>query len=337
VLKIIDFSKDTNPLGLSRKAKAAMRKAIKRVDTYPDTVPEKLIRHLSQYHHIQPESILCGCGTTELIDLIARAVKPKRVLTLSPSNPRYARAACQAQGDMDIFALEEANNFAVPVEQFIASIAGYELVFMANPNDPTGQLISKADMERIAQCASNHGTFLVIDESFMDFCNSDESFVISAEFLKTTAVLRSFSKFYALSGLRIGYVVANRDLIEKIQPYQTQWTVNFIAQVAALAVLRDKRYAMETKTTIFQEKAYLVKELIQSGCNIFPHEANFFLVDGLDKKRLAQYGINFMASSFYGMSDRLTKIPVRKHRENAMLVKALKMEIQDCLNSDLLD
>ncbi|HLC15400.1 MAG TPA: histidinol-phosphate transaminase [Thermodesulfovibrionia bacterium] len=327
MLKIIDFSKDTNPLGVSKKARAAMRKAIKRVDIYPDTVPEKLIRHLAKYHHISPENILCGCGTTELIDLIARSVKPKRALILSPGNPKYARSVSLVQGNVDFFTLEQASNFSVPVDQFITAMAGYDMVFIANPNDPTGRLISETDMERIAQCASNQGTHLVIDESFMDFCNSDESFVISSKSLNTTTVLRSFSKFHALSGLRLGYITANVDCVKKLQSIQTQWTVNSIAQAAAVAVLGDKRYTQETKTIINQEKAWLVKELTQYGVKVFPSEANYFLMDGLDKQRLAQNGINFMASSFYGMSDNLTKIPVRKHRENAMLVKALKMEI----------
>ena len=320
----IDFSKDTNPLGVSRKAKAAMRKAIKQVDIYPDTVPSKLIRHLAKHHNVTEENFLCGCGATEFIYLLPRVIKPKKALTLLPTNQGYARAIILAGGTVNTFVLEESENFTVPVDPLITSMREYDLVFISNPNDPTGQCVPMKDMMRIAKFASDHEILLVIDESFMDFCKTCESIIQYVTNYKTTAVLRSFSKFYALSGLRSGYLVANRFLIAKFKDLQTPCTFNSIAQAAAVASLRDKRYAEETKKSIYHEKDYFDKELTDLGFEFLPSDSNFFLVRGLNQQQLIQYGVHFSASSFYNLSNNLTKLSIRKHQDNVHLIKLLR-------------
>lgn len=323
-LSKIDFSVDTNPLGVSTKAKAAIRKAIKQIHAYPYKVSEKLIRHLAKYHNVDEENFLCGCGTTEFVYLIPRIIKTKKALTLSPANPEYARAIALANGAVDTFVLEESENFVVNTEQLIANMPGCDLVFISNPNNPTGQCMPLEDMRQIVQFASKHEIFLIIDESFMEFCKPGESIIPNVTTYKTTVVLRSFSKFYALSGLRLGFIVASRTLIEKFRCLQTPFTVNSISQDAAIASLRDKKYAWDTKNLILQEKDYLDKELKRLGCKVFPTETNFFLVRGLGRQYLAQHGVHFPASSSYGLSGTLTKLSFRRHRDNVHLVKLLK-------------
>ncbi|MCX5719863.1 MAG: aminotransferase class I/II-fold pyridoxal phosphate-dependent enzyme, partial [Nitrospirae bacterium] len=233
--KIIDFSTSVNPLGVSKKVKAEIRKHLKYLHNYPDSEAIRLKKRLAQYHGIAPEMILCGNGSTELIYLIARTLKPKKVLIPAPTFSEYERATIIAQSlehgaQIKYFVLNKEDGFEIKPDEFIAKIRENRnselrtqnselyanMAFLCNPNNPTGLLLGKDSVLKIAEAARNLKCYLIVDEAFIDYCQGTvpdlppsqrqgvESGLSLISVIKEVEnnpyliVLRSMSLFYAL-------------------------------------------------------------------------------------------------------------------------------------------
>ena len=321
----VDFSSEINPKGVPQKAKVAVRKAVKNSDSYPDNSCTALKNALARFHGINTDSLICTSGTTELIYLIMRALKPEQIITLSPVNPHIHRASEQHGAIVRPVILDEKNDFLLPLDKLLTSFAQCDMLFLTNPHEPVGQIIPQETIKALAEQARLNETFLVVDESLIDFCDNDETLVKDAPIRTHTLVLRSFSQFYALAGLRVGYGVAHKEVIRKLSFFKDPWTVSSVAQAAARAVLRDKRYRNETKDELKNEKTYLIKELKSLGFTIFNSHGNFFLVKGISKEmKMILHEKGYMIPEFIKDYDTITKIFVQKHVHNVRLIKTLR-------------
>jgi threonine-phosphate decarboxylase len=346
--KIIDFSASINPLGISKKVKAEIRKNLKYLNKYPDPESKRLRKYIAQYHGIEPEMILCGNGSTELIYLIIRALKPERVLIPAPTFSEYERAVLIDQGSetlkqggqIEYLLLKEKDGFEIKPEEFIHAMAGNnslvtpcDMAFLCNPNNPTGLLLRKDNVIKIAEEAKRQNCYLVVDEAFIDFCPEDSviNLVRDNPYL---IVLRSMTKFYALSGLRIGYGVFPSQLIERLKTFKEPWSVNSLAQRAAVVALKDNAYRAETYRLIKEEKRFIENRLKRMGINYFPSRTNFYLLrlDGRDGiyKRLEKKAILVRdCSDFKGLGSSYIRIAVKSRRENNILLKSLAVMLYE--------
>ncbi|MBI5188066.1 MAG: threonine-phosphate decarboxylase [Nitrospirae bacterium] len=368
--KVMDFSASINPLGVSKKVKAEIRRHLKYLHNYPDPEAKRLRKYLAQYHGIDSEMILCGNGSTELIYLIPQALKPKKVLILAPTFSEYERAVLISQesgpptqpspsrgegeggGEGPIsmpcapdpikyFMLNENNSFEIKPEEFIDamrenkdselrtpnSALSYDMAFLCNPNNPTGRLLKKDAVIKIADAAKELKCYLIVDEAFIDFCLGD-SVINEVQNNPYLIVLRSMTKFYALSGLRIGYGVFPQPLIDVLKKYKEPWTVNNLAQRAAVVALKDKVYRDETFRLMREEKRFLEKKFKKLGIEFSFSQANFYLlrIDGAEEicKRLKIKGILVRhCSNFRGLDSRYIRVAVKSHRENTILIREL--------------
>lgn len=329
---VIDFSTSVNPLGVSKKIKAELRKHLKYLHRYPDPDMKRLRKRLAQYHGIDPETILCGNGSTELIYLIARALKPQRVLMPAPTFSEYERASRTAESreqraDIEYFLLKRESGFEINPDEFMNTMKGENIAFLCNPNNPTGRLLKKGDIKKIADAAYELNCYLVVDEAFIDFC-PDESVIKEVESNPYLIVLRTMTNYYALSGLRIGYGIFHRSLTNRIREYKEPWTVSNLAQRAALVALKDKVYRKETYIFMQQEKRFFEKNFKRLGIAFFPSDANFYLVkiSGAEEisRALRMKGILIReCSNFKGLDSTYLRIAVKSHKENALLIKKL--------------
>ncbi len=334
--KIADFSTPVNPLGVSKKVKAELRKHLKYLDDYPDPEAKRLKKRLAQHHGIDPESIICGNGSTELIYLIARALKPHRILIPAPVIPEYERA-CRTMGQelqVTIFELKKETDFDIQPDEFVSSMRGnmnssppFDMVFLSNPNNPTGRLLRREGIRKIAAAAEELRCYLVIDEAFIDFC-PDDSVIRKAADNPYLIVLRSMSPFYGLPGLRLGYGVFPKHIIEQLKEYREPWTVNTLAQRAAVIAIKDGAYKKETLMLLSDEKKYLERNFKKMGMKFFPSVVNFYLVKMDDASeislQLIKNGILICdCSHFRGLGDTYMRIAVKSHRENTILIKEL--------------
>ena len=362
--KVIDFSTPVNPLGVSKKVKAEIRKHVKYLHNYPDPEAKRLRRRLAQYHGINPENILCGNGSTELIYLIIRALKPQKVLIPAPTFSEYERACKTSyKSQVTSFNLKKENNFDIDPDEFIQAMKkklsnppsppfskggqggiddsslithhsslNFDMAFLCNPNNLTGRLLRRDDVKRIADTAREIKCYLVVDEAFIDF-KPDESVIKDVEDNPYLVALRTMTNFYALSGLRIGYGVFPQHLIGRLKEYKEPWTVNSLAQRAAVVAIKDKVYKGETCRLINEEKRFLEKSFKKMGVEFFPSNANFYLLKINSAHEIYHHlkrkGILVRdCSNFRGLDNTYLRIAVKLHKENTILIKELTSIVQ---------
>jgi threonine-phosphate decarboxylase len=354
--KVIDFSTPVNPLGVSKKVKAEIRKHVKYLHNYPDPEAKRLRRRLAQYHGINPENILCGNGSTELIYLIIRALKPQKVLIPAPTFSEY-EMACKTSDKSHVtsFKLKKENNFDIYPDEFIQAMKGklprevevrnstsslithhsslnFDMAFLCNPNNLTGRLLRRDDVKRIADTAREIKCYLVVDEAFIDF-KPDESVIKDVEDNPYLVALRTMTNFYALSGLRIGYGVFPQHLIGRLKEYKEPWTINSLAQRAVVIAIKDKVYKGETCRLINEEKRFLEKSFMKMGVEFFPSNANFYLLKINSAHEIYHHlkrkGILVRdCSNFRGLDNTYLRIAVKLHKENTILIKELTSIVQ---------
>jgi len=326
--EIIDFSASINPLGISDKVKKVIAKEIVNLVNYPDPDTKMLRQFISAHLNIESDSIICGNGSTELIYLVPRALKPEKVLIASPTFSEYERA-CKIGNELRVmsYELREENGFAMQPDGFVSAMNGCDMAFLCNPNNPTGNLLRKAEVLEIAEAAKNSKCFLVVDEAFIDFV-SDDSVVREVQNNPYLIVLRSLTKFYAMAGLRVGYGVFNEAVIERIKEFKEPWTVNNLAQHSAVAAIGDTQYIKATMDLMRREKKYLENGFKDIGIMFFASEANFYLIklnpaqDVCNK--LKEKGILARdCSNFKGLDRSYIRVAVKSDKENQRLIQEL--------------
>ena len=325
---IIDFSANINPLGISSAIKNALHKNICSLLHYPDAEYEAPRRAIAKYWNIKKENILIGNGSVELIYLIMNAFKPSSTLIPVPTFSEYERAAGMLNSTMHFLRLREKDNFKLDISR----AKNADIYFFCNPNNPTGNIVLE-DYQAVEKLA---GELVVIDEAFMDFLPDEKkySFIQKAAVSEKIVVLRSLTKFFALPGLRIGYLVAHKKIIQKLKLFCPPWNVNSIAQIVAPIIINDKNYKEKTRKTIRMERDYLLNELSTiKSLFCYPSVTNFLLLKITNKKisssfltkKLIQKGILIRdCANFRGLNDRFIRIAVRCHKENTMLIKLLR-------------
>lgn len=327
--KIMDFSTPSNPLGVSKKIKAELRKHLKYLNAYPDPEAGRLRKRLGQYHGIDTEMIVCGNGSTGILHPLIRTLQPREIFLVQPSGPDYKKV-CESCGlQVAGYELKKEDNFRFDVDGFISSFIPRpsSLIAVNNPDFLTGRLLKKEDVKRIADAAKESKCYLVVNEAFMDFC-PDNSAVNEVNGNPYLIVLRTMSFFYALAGLRIGYVVSHQDIAGKIRKCGELDMVNSLAQRAAVAALKDAFYVKETFKVVLREKKLIEKGFRKLGIEFFPSETNFYLVK-MDKaeevyRQLKRKGLLLGdCSDIQGMDNTYLRIALKSHRENAVLMREL--------------
>jgi threonine-phosphate decarboxylase len=328
---VIDFSASINPLGLPKGVRLVLSRARESIIHYPDPDARSLTKAIAGYLGIRRENILAGNGSIELIYLIARAVKPRTTAIAIPAFSEYERAVRCENSKIDFIKLKEEKNFMpdtlCPRRQ--------DLLFLCNPNNPTGNLIMR-DPAAIKRLKSG---MVVVDESFMDFLDDERKYTLlkEAAHSRNIIVLRTFTKFFALAGLRIGYLVAHKEIIRKLKAYRISWSVNALSQEAAVAALRDKNYINRTRLLVEKERRFLLKGLNAiEGLRPYPSVANFILVR-IEKGRLSaaelkekliRRGILIRdCANFRGLNNKYFRIAVRSRAENLKLLAALRQVV----------
>jgi len=330
VTELMDFSASINPLGISDRVKEAIEAELDNLIHYPDPGASELRQNIARHHDIDPESLICGNGSTELIYLIPKVLKPETVLFPAPTFSEYEKA-CKFNYELRIanYELKKENNFKVITKEFIKAMQGCDMAFLCNPNNPTGDLLRKEEVIEIAEAARELKCLLVVDEAFIDFCPED-SVIGHVRDNPYLIVLRSMTKFYAITGLRAGYGVFHPELIERVMEFKEPWTMNTLAQKAAIAAIDDRDYADRTMDVIRNEKEFIENGLRDIGIEFLPSAVNFYLLrtgnSGQIYQGMKEKGIIVRdCSNFRGLDDSYIRVAVRSRRENEMLISGLSM------------
>ncbi len=334
---LVDFSSSINPLGPSPRALEAIKNCLDQLPLYPDSNSTALREAIAQHFGcIDKSNIIVGNGSTELIYLFSEVFLKKGDVALvpSPSFGEYASAIIRTGAKPKLVNL--ATDFQVESNVFIKEMAGTKAVFLCNPNNPTSMLIPHDTLTQIVEKALAENVVVFVDEDFIEFVEDEKSNSLVGDLDKfpNVFVLRTFTKFYGLTGLRVGYGIAEEETINVFSHAKMPWNVNSLAQAAAAAALEDKDHSRKTLEVVKREKEFLTKELAKiRGFKVLQADTNFVFIDvrksGLNaseiRKQMIKNGILVRdCSSFTGLDEFYVRAAVKTRNENQKLLNAFE-------------
>ncbi len=329
--RIIDFSSNISPIGTLSSIKKTLKKNIENITHYPDPASSTVISSLKKYTNLEKSNLVVGNGAIEILYNFCSAFlsRETRVLIPVPTFQEYETAAKLNECKISYF---KTMDLSVDLDIFISKIPKNGCVFICNPNNPTGKLLSKNQMLKIIKKAKKLSTLVFVDECFIEMVPEYNDSVISHVKKYTNLfVLRSLTKSFALPGIRIGYAASSQEIVEILQKIKIPWSVNLLAQDAANIALKNKSHLVKSNSVIKKESNYLTNQINKlNGFDCYDSATNFILIKikknstQLQKKLLEHKILIRDCKNFRGLNDHHIRIAVKSHKENLKLVKALE-------------
>ncbi len=335
VSEFLHLKSNENPLGPSPKAVAAMQQAIRQANRYPDGASFALRKALAHKHDLPMAHILVGSGLDEVISLLMRSfLTPADEIVLSQYSFIMYALNAQAIGVKRVV-VQAQTNYVHDLDAIVKAVTDKtKMIFLDNPNNPTGTMINHAAFDAFLQRIPEH-VIVVVDEAYDDYVEA-EDFPQTLSYLKHgrwLAILKTFSKIYGLAGLRVGYCLAPEALLEVVHRIRPPYNVNLIAQAAALAALTDTEHIQKSREVNLQGKRYLYCAFKELGLSYLPTQGNFILIDcGRDAAPIAQKllrsGVIVCPVKGYGLPQHL-RITIGTPAQNERLIAALHQALQE--------
>ena len=349
--EVVDFSANINPLGPSQRGLDALNAQLRYISHYPDATNDDVLNAIADTYEMDKHQIIVGNGAAELLYAICRLPGYTGAFVPAPGFSEYKEALEASKIPVrDIFYRPRKDDngkpyFEVPylaLETFAAELKGQDgriIVFLGNPNNPDGTLLDKDHIRTVASMLKDANSLLVRDESFIDFVGNDplqdneHSMRSLVNEFDNIIVVHSFTKFYAVPGLRIGAAFANETLITQLQQYIPSWSVNTLAQAYTKAALNDVDYIKRTKQELNEERAFMYNALDDiEGITVYPPSANFILFqvnqEGITanyiNEELKKYNMIVRnCDSYVGLTNHWVRIAIKDHDTNIKLVDKL--------------
>ena len=325
----LDFSANVSPLGLPAGVAAAITNALPTADRYPDPLCRELRAALAGAEGVPADWILCGNGEADLIFRLALAVRPRRALLPAPTFAEY-EAALQTVGcAVQRVFLREENTFAVTEEFIDAVTPETDIVFLCQPNNPTGQVTPPALVERLVRRCAECGAVLVVDECFLDFL-PDRDALTAKQLLRDAPqlfILKAFTKLYAMAGVRLGYALCgDAALLEKMRGAGQPWAVSSLAQAAGLAALQETAYAGAVRALIAEQRPRMAAGLRALGLRVMDGQANYLLfraTPDFGEKLRRRGAVVRSCANYPGLDAAWYRTAVRTAEENTRLLQIM--------------
>lgn len=326
--QVIKLASNENPLGVSPRAIAALKKNLGFINRYPDSNGFYLKRKLARYHNVESSNIILGNGSDELIDIIIKTFVEEGESIITADNTF-----------LEYKIISEVNSrkvITVPLKYFkydLVSIRNRidkrtKLIFISNPNNPTGTYVTKYEVEDFMRDLPEN-VLLVLDEAYDTFIDVTD-YPSGLRYMRNQNVitLKTFSKAYGLAGLRIGYAIAQAELVSYMERVRQPFNTNLLAQAAALAALDDKKFLEKSRRAILSGKDFLYDNLKKLGMAYVPSVANFILVDvGKDSvsvfRDMLKHGVIVRDMKQYGLKNFI-RVSIGTKKENIRFIKVLR-------------
>ncbi len=333
--EIADFSANINPLGPPPAVLRAVTGSLGQIRHYPDARHQAVKRVLSQRFGVEPERIVCGNGATEALALLLEALRPQRLMVLTPAFQGYEATARHLHIPVLKVPLWQDGGVAFSQLTLVQSLQCGDAVIVNNPHNPTGYAFTARELAELAEVLQERGVHLIVDESFMDFLPDQERWSVLplTRKIASLSVLRSATKMYAIPGLRFGFAVCAADLAAQIERVRDGWSVNQLAQVAAVAAYQGVGFDEQTWTWLKEETSWLYTTWGRhSLIELQPPHANFFLVQikqgGLARKllrHLEQQRVYLRGmAGFELLDDTFLRVAIQTRGQNERLWRAVE-------------
>lgn len=329
--QIIDFSSNIAPIGTPIQVKKILKKNIDKIKDYPDFNSSSVISSLKKYTKLEKSNLIVGNGAIEIIYNFCFAFlsKETKVLIPIPTFQEYETAAKLSDCKITYF---KTMDLTKNLNSFILQIPKHGCIFLCNPNNPTGKLLSKNQLLTIIKAAKKLSTIVFVDECFIEMVpESNESILLYVKKYDNLFVLRSLTKSFALPGIRIGYAAASKQMITILQKIKIPWSVNSLAQDAANIALKNKSHLTKSNLIIKKELDYLTNKINKlNGFDCYDSSTNFILIKikndstKLQQKLLKQKILIRDCKNFRGLNNHFIRIAVKSHKDNLKLVNALE-------------
>jgi len=337
---MLDFSADINPLGPPPCVRTVITRHLEEIQRYPDPEAQALREAIAEFHQIPVDTVLPGNGAAELISLLGRLRPMTKAVIVVPTFSEYAWVTEHGGGTVEEILTHEQNQFALEVgeDPWGDRLADAEVVFLCNPNNPTGTVVPRAEVLRIAERCRQAGALFVVDEAFVDFTERPEQVSILPDALQQydhVVVLRSLTKSFAIPGLRLGYLVAHETLVQALRALQPPWPLNTFALAVGAQLFKETAYLRQSRDLLarWREQFRGLLQIVPM-LTAFPSHANFFLcklpmarqTSAELTQQLAARGLLIRnCDTFRGLEPgRFIRLAVRMPDENARLARALQ-------------
>ena len=325
----LDFSANVSPLGLPAGVAAAITNALPTADRYPDPLCRELRAALAGAEGVPADWILCGNGAADLIFRLALAVRPRRALLPAPTFAEYEAALQTVSCAVQRVFLREENEFAVTEEFIDAVTPETDIVFLCQPNNPTGQVTPPALVERLVRRCAECGAVLVVDECFLDFLPDRDAWT-AKQLLRDAPqliILKAFTKLYAMAGVRLGYALCgDAALLEKTRGAGQPWAVSSLAQAAGLAALQETAYAGAVRALIAEQRPRMAAGLRALGLRVMDGQANYLLfraTPDFGEKLRRRGAVVRSCANYPGLDAAWYRTAVRTAQENTRLLQIM--------------
>ncbi len=326
-----DFSVNLNPLGCPEIVKEAVVSAAGRIEEYPDISQNRVREAVAAVHSVETENVICGNGASELLMAAANFIKPRFALVMAPSFYGYEYAIeslnfCKLLR----YRLDPGNGFEVTEDILDMLTDKLDMVYLCNPNNPTGRTISTDLLEKILDKCKENGTWVVLDECFEELSVSAASMVSEIGIYDNLMVLKAYTKLFSAPGVRFGYIVSDAENIDGLARHIPEWNLSVFAEAAAIAgagILKKGGYPEKVLPVITREREYLTTELSALGIKVFPSDTVFMLVYTEKDIYSLLLGRGILirdCSNFEGICHGYYRIAIKEHEENRLLIESLK-------------
>ncbi|MFD1205665.1 threonine-phosphate decarboxylase CobD [Sporosarcina contaminans] len=327
--KLFDFSENCNPAGPPKEVQTVWPSLLSRLKHYPDPAGEPFLSAAAKFHGVPVERVLAGNGAAELLSLIAERYRGKRALIVHPTFSEYEATLTAKGAEVVRIIASETDGFKLPTEQILEALHHVNVLYLCTPNNPTGVLPPRDELDLIIRTAGETGCEIVLDEAFIDFVDESASFISDIECYKHVIIVRSMTKMYAIPGIRLGYVIAHPIVIESLKAAAPHWNVNGFAAFIGKICLEQIDYrerAIRHATKAREEMSFFLKS---NGCVVTDSTANFlsFKFGGQTKElyeHLLEKGMVLRHSeNFIGMDGNWLRIGMKGENELHLLKEEL--------------
>ena len=336
---LIDFSTNINPLATPNIFAHMCMNSMNQVPKYPDSNSTLLKEELVKYfdNKINKENLFIGAGSMELISIFSDMfIDPDdEIIIVQPTFSEYAWAVQKNGGNIVNVYRKPENHFRVECKPIINQITPKtKVIFLCNPNNPNGLLDHPKDIEKIINIASKNDVLVFLDEAFIEFTGEFNSFIYKISSHDNLFISRTFTKFFGLTGLRIGFGVSTPEIIDYTIRGQNLWSVNCLGQIVAQEMLKSEKFIQDSRNFFSKERKFMEDEFKEIlGLKIFPSDTNFILINtennGIKSNKIKELLLkeNILirdCSNYDGLNDYYLRISIKNRDLNIKLINSLK-------------
>lgn len=330
--KIVKLGSNENPLGPSPKAVEAVKNSLHLINRYPESNLKYLIDEIADYAGVSPSNVIVGGdGADEILDVLGKTfIEPGDEFIVPVPSYMYYEFTLTIHGGVPVFAKWDMEKNTIDVESVIRVLSPKtKIIFLCSPNNPTGGLINKKDIERVLESTD---AMVVVDEAYFEFSGVNNVDLVDEH--DNLFILRTFSKVMGLAGMRIGYGISNPQIIEYMFRVKPAFSLTRLSQVAASATLQDKDYIQRSTELAVKSREYLYTEMSKFGSlNVLESKSNYLLIDvhktgmkasELTIKLMKKGFIVRDCTSFKGLDEYWIRVSTGTLKEDERFIEALK-------------